>query len=213
MAQKHLRYTKPRRIFQPAQASKYISPFKCGPGDKFVIACRVTRQWQKPHLAHQEAKLRRAVKKCGGTVVHAHCRRACGDWPVWLGYAVEVAKQHGAKLLAESTDRFLRSSDYDPKRYPNARPHRVDFATNPIGSTLLGLLTWAGVLHVERYFASLPTAAACCSVNRCVPCPSSAVKSVDLKTISLGRMSNEKSCLHVYCVSRHGDIVGHDVHH
>lgn len=44
-----------------------------------------------------------------------------------LRAAIEVARERGAIVVAESTDRFIRSVDYDPQTCPWAWPTEFDF--------------------------------------------------------------------------------------
>lgn len=123
-----------RRCLQPGKASKYISPIEAiQPGDRVVLWLRVSTQWQEANLDDQEANLRRVVEERGATVVAVvrYVGSSCGgerareDLLDRLADAAELARQHGAKLLAESTNRFVRPTWYDSK-LPKAQATELD---------------------------------------------------------------------------------------
>ena len=114
---------------RPGDASSYIS--KLGPqhaGRKVVLVCRVSRRHQsdRGNLKNQEANLRRAAESVGAIVVLVIRYVGSGVNPWWVERAAMFAQQHGAILLAESTDRFIRPLDYHSKRNPHAKPTRMD---------------------------------------------------------------------------------------
>jgi hypothetical protein len=81
-------------------------------GSKVVIACRVSHRENKSHLKDQERRLRGELESAGGKVVGV-VRRVHSGWkPEWLHVAVEIAKQHDAVILAESTSRLIRHRNW-----------------------------------------------------------------------------------------------------
>jgi hypothetical protein len=96
------------------------------PGDKVVLYCRVSIRDNKLNLADQEAALRAAVAARGASVVEVvHVQQGGAD-SSWLANAVAMAKAHGAKLVAESTDRFKRHRDYHSVDYPDLQATEDD---------------------------------------------------------------------------------------
>lgn len=111
------------------KASLYIRPFKVRPGDRFVLCCRVStrRQDHQGNPRDQERNLRREVEPRLGAVIEVITHVGSGWDPQWLTNATAVAVQHGATLLAESTDRFLRSPRYHSSKRPDELPTEEDF--------------------------------------------------------------------------------------
>lgn len=104
-----------RRQPKTGVASNYISRFNLRPGDIVALWCRVSTPWQqrRGHLADQEATLRRAVAAAGAHVAVVVPWEGSGADSTSLAYAAAEAQRHGATvLLAESTDRFVRSARY-----------------------------------------------------------------------------------------------------
>lgn len=97
-------------------------------GTRVVLWCRVSSRLQNANKnnADQEAELREAVEKRGGTVVDTvpHEGRVV-DADAELYQAANLAARKGAVLLAESTSRFARHPHYLPK----VRPHLTPTAT------------------------------------------------------------------------------------
>lgn len=123
-----------RRSMQPGKASKYIRSIEAiQPGDKVVLWLRVSTHWQEDNLDDQEANLRRVAEKRGATVVDVvrHTGSSCAgerareDLLDRLADAAELARQHGAKLLAESTNRLVRPTWFDSK-LPKAQATELD---------------------------------------------------------------------------------------
>lgn len=106
-----------RRRFKPGRASDYIclAAKYLKPGTRVVLCLRVSRYAQKRHgnLADQEANLRKAVARRGAIVVAVVRHVGSGYDPDWLAVAAGRAAVHGAVLLAETTDRFIRTRLYD----------------------------------------------------------------------------------------------------
>jgi len=117
-----------RRRVLPGKARKYISLFRIKPGDKVIIACRVSTgpQEDKMNLDDQERFLRRQVERSGGTVIGVVKRSISGVDPFWLGKAVALAKKTGTIILAESTDRFIRHPSYHSKNEPDWQARHID---------------------------------------------------------------------------------------
>jgi DNA invertase Pin-like site-specific DNA recombinase len=114
----------------PGKASNLIRQAKSEikPGDKVVLCCRVSHctQNHNGNLRDQEARLRRCMKKVGAVVmaVCTHVGSGVDKWSV-LQAATE-AREHGAKLVAESTDRFIRHEDYHSSKNPDAQARETD---------------------------------------------------------------------------------------
>lgn len=115
-----------------AKASNYISHIDdVSQGGVYVRCTRGSTPSQRSHLAEQFSLLEVEVLKRGGVIVTppelpiGHVGN--GKDPSWLTPYARIAKEHGAKLLAESTDRFIRSAEYHPHTHPHVRPSKWDF--------------------------------------------------------------------------------------
>ena len=120
----------------PGKASNYIAPVSViQPGDKMVIYCRVSEHTQNHNgnLNDQELNLRNELAKLGAIIVGVVRREKSGWDCKWLAEAVEKARAHGAKLVAETTSRFIRNPDYHSKNAPDAQATKED---------LQGLAVW-----------------------------------------------------------------------
>ncbi|MCH9652586.1 MAG: recombinase family protein [Planctomycetes bacterium] len=95
----------------PGDASKYISYDCIKPGDQVVLYCRVSTRQQNytGNLDAQERYLRTQVTERGAIVVTAVQCVGSGFYPFRLAYAASLAKQSGAKIVALTTDRFIRN--------------------------------------------------------------------------------------------------------
>src|SRR5690242_5091714 len=95
-------------------AGFYIKPFSVSRGQKFVIVCRVStrQQARRRNLYGQAKELRKAVESKGGIVLRIYRMTCSGFYPRWLEEPATLARKHGATLLAESTDRFIRHTSY-----------------------------------------------------------------------------------------------------
>lgn len=132
--------TRPRVLFRdlfqddtpPGKASEYITSIKLlvknGQINNVVLWCRVSAhgaQKRRENVRDQEKFLRRISKELGLTVIACFRCTESGwdlDNPVLAG-AIRYARLNDAVLLAESTDRFLRSRDYKTeKNFNNAIP-------------------------------------------------------------------------------------------
>ncbi len=107
-----------RRWLACGKASNYIKQANIKPGDKVVLVCRVSQreQKQRKNLEDQEANLRAEVAALDGIVVGVTHIQVSGFDPFWISRAVTIAQQHGAKLLAESTDRFVRHPAFNSSK-------------------------------------------------------------------------------------------------
>jgi len=105
--------------------SAYISSIETlKPSEKVVLWVRVSRRQQdhSGNLDSAEANLRAEAEKRGLDVVDVYRyvgsgKSACKQWydAAWL------ARDHGAKLLAETTNRFIRHPLFHSKDYPSAQ--------------------------------------------------------------------------------------------
>jgi DNA invertase Pin-like site-specific DNA recombinase len=119
-----------KRRLSPGKASRYIKSFDTiSPGDKVVLWCRVSSHVQNRNgnLADQEWSLRCAAVQAGAEVLE-HFTAACSGvgWSSCLCEAVQYARKHGAKLVAESTDRFIRHPRYHSVCRPDAQARDVE---------------------------------------------------------------------------------------
>ena len=98
------------------------------PGDKVVLACRVSGREQKRrgNDTGQEAYLRHELERRGAVVVLVYRRTVSGFDPYWLCPAIEAAKQCGAKLVALTTNRLIRPPGYHSKENPTAQARQCD---------------------------------------------------------------------------------------
>jgi hypothetical protein len=128
-----LKYGDPQE--RPPAASRYIHHLEAlvsqRPNLKVVLWVRESgrvQEWRK-NLRDQEVWLRREVEALGGTVVDVFPAVVSG----WdndrsaFKLAAETVGQHGAILVAESTDRFLRSRSYSSSKNPSAQPNRTEW--------------------------------------------------------------------------------------
>ena len=97
-------------------ASQFIRHFETlKSGEVVVLPVRVSGTGQKKRMAGQEDALMTACELKGVTYVGLipFIGSASGkkreDWWSWIRKAVKKARAHKAKLLAFSTDRFIRS--------------------------------------------------------------------------------------------------------
>lgn len=116
----------PRQSQSPSTIINRIETIR--PGTLVVLWCRVSSGLQNVsgNNADQEADLRAAVEARGGIIVDlvAHAGRIV-DAEAVLYRAANLAAQHGAVLLAESTSRFIRHPRYHPKLRPHLMPTSV----------------------------------------------------------------------------------------
>jgi DNA invertase Pin-like site-specific DNA recombinase len=108
----------------PGQAGRFIKwANELKPGDKVLLCCRVSshKQCSEHNLADSEANLRREADQRQLVVVDTYCHLGSGWDRGWLCLAADKAKEQGATLLAESTDRFARHPAYHSSECPNVR--------------------------------------------------------------------------------------------
>ena len=119
-----------RRRFLPGKASNYIrhAVEDLRPGDKVVIAARVSRRAQKHrrNLNDAVAALIAKAERLGCDIVSIQRKVASGQDSIWLAPAVGKAQEYGAKILAESTDRLKRHQDYHSVKRPDAQATEWD---------------------------------------------------------------------------------------
>jgi len=102
-----------------------------------ILCCRVSghTQHHNGNLDGQAADLRRVAEQSGATVIDRQHHVGSGTDPYWLAPAVALAKEQGAKLLAECTDRFIRHPAYHSNDNPDAQARDEE---------LKDLAWWAG---------------------------------------------------------------------
>jgi hypothetical protein len=119
-----------RRWLERGDANKYISHAcdEIQQGDKVVLVCRVSTcgQNRSKNLTDQEAHLRQKMDRLGANVVGTVNHEGSGCDPSWLSQAATMAKKHGAKLLAETTDRLVRNPLYHSAERPNLQARESD---------------------------------------------------------------------------------------
>lgn len=105
----------------PGTASHHIRHAALSPGDKVILICRVStcQQDRNGNLLDQRVNLQRIAEQAGATVVDVLAVAASGFNPDWLFPATVQAMRTGAILLAESTDRFIRNSEFHSAKRPN----------------------------------------------------------------------------------------------
>ncbi|QDT82451.1 recombinase family protein [Gimesia chilikensis] len=117
-----------KRIFTPGDASKYITHDGIQQGDQVVLYCRVSTRQQKHsgNLDAQEKYLRTQMAKRGAKVVNVVRYVGSGFEPLRLPLAVMYAKQHRAKIVALTTDRFIRHESFKSTGTNKTRSFRVN---------------------------------------------------------------------------------------
>lgn len=111
------------------KASNYLLPFEIRyPGEPIIICCRVSErvQYSRGNHVDQAEALTAAVNAAGGRAVPSEPHKGSGTDPGWLTPAVALAQRLGARLLAETTDRFIRSQWYHSEWYPDAQASEHD---------------------------------------------------------------------------------------
>jgi len=128
----------PRGDTPPAgKASDYIGHAErdIKPGDKVVLYCRVSRHTQNRmgNLDDQERNLRREAARLGAIVVEDPILHEGPGWDAGeIMRAAALAREHGAKLLAESTNRYVRSGEYHGDENPDAQASEEELQFLPI---------------------------------------------------------------------------------
>ncbi|NLF72082.1 MAG: helix-turn-helix domain-containing protein [Candidatus Anammoximicrobium sp.] len=111
------------------KASNCIRPIDdLRPGDNVILCCRVSgcTQKRRNNLSDQEANLRQAVEQRGAVVVDVVKYVGSGWDPSWLRKPARQATEAGEKLVAESTNRFIRHLDYHSDNNPDAQASESD---------------------------------------------------------------------------------------
>jgi hypothetical protein len=111
---------------RPGKASDFIDTWDTlKPGDKVILALRESHPEQWPQIDDQEfLVLRPALKAIGVKVIGVIDRLGHGVVPIWLNRSAARAEKLGAKIVAESTDRLIRPSDYS--KYNQEAQARTD---------------------------------------------------------------------------------------
>ena len=112
------------------QAGDYIKHAidELRPGDRVILCCRVSActQDHDGNLANSVANLTERAEYFGAKVIWVKKYVGSGFDPWWLAWAVEFAKKNGAKLFAETTNRFIRNPGYNSAKNPYAQARDAD---------------------------------------------------------------------------------------
>ena len=121
---------------EPPPASRYVHHLEALVSQRrnliAVLWIRASgrEQRRRKNLRDQEASLRRNVAKRGVKVIHAF-RAVASGWDEDRGAFKQAAafarRHHGAILVAESSDRFLRNRRYSSSQNPSAQPTRAEW--------------------------------------------------------------------------------------
>jgi DNA invertase Pin-like site-specific DNA recombinase len=123
------------RRLEPGTASNYIrhlpALLKAGLVSCVVLYCRVSgwAQFRRGNAEDQEAYLRQLLEPLGIEVVEVFKEVGPG-WDLCrsqISEAIASARKHGAVVLAESPDRFLRSEHFHSKENQDALPTEAQF--------------------------------------------------------------------------------------
>jgi hypothetical protein len=91
-----------------------MAKWQPSPGQRVVLCCRVSwvNQHRRGNLTDQESYLRQ-IAESQGMIVVGVVKYVGSDWdPIWLSRAAHIAQQHGAILVAECANRFIRHLAY-----------------------------------------------------------------------------------------------------
>jgi hypothetical protein len=113
-----------QRPIEPGDASQVFQPFRVRQGEKFVLCVRVSNRERKANLKGAEKNLRWRVERRGGIVVDVVSHQGSGVDSSWIRQAALIARQHGATLLFESTDRAIRSTMFHSQDRPDRQPNQ-----------------------------------------------------------------------------------------
>jgi hypothetical protein len=134
-----------RRRLQPGKARNFISyaSDEIAPGDKVVLWLRVSTHPQNRtgNLEDQEANLRLRMVELNAVVMDVVKHEGSGCELFRLTKAAQIAAKYGAKLVAESTDRFIRHPGYHSKEYPDLQARDVDLKELPLWTDGVKLVT------------------------------------------------------------------------
>lgn len=121
-----------RRRLLPGDASAFFT-HGVGAGDRVVLLLRVSHCKQEPAKKFRDAErqLRAYCAEVGAVVVDVVRINGSGWWTeprAWLELqrAFDLARQHDATILAESTDRFVRHPAYHSAARPYAQARDCD---------------------------------------------------------------------------------------
>ena len=141
------------RIVTPGDASAYITHDGIQKGDRVVLFCRVSTRQQNHsgNLEGQEHYLTDQMHARGAIVVCVEKYVGSGLDPLHLIQAAKIARQCSAKIVALTTDRFIRHEFFKATRAKN-RQLRV----NQYGLELLqDIATGVELVTLEDPNASL----------------------------------------------------------
>lgn len=147
-------------LLQHGTASEYIMHDGIERGDRVVLACRVStcEQHRDRNLADQELHLRQEMERRGAVVVDVVREVGPGCYPSWLARAADIARRRGAKVVAESLSRLIRSPYYHSVDDPDARPRTSDLddlRASTKGVELVTLLDPDATPRQERGYQSI----------------------------------------------------------
>lgn len=120
---------------RPGRASDYIEHWEDlvqrGAATSVVLYARSSHRTQdrRGNLSQQLAGLREQMKRYGVLIV-AEFKETGSGWEIdreRLKAAARRARKTGTVVVAESTDRFIRSKNYHSKKNPSARPTVAEF--------------------------------------------------------------------------------------
>lgn len=149
-----------RRAEHRGLASNHIKHFDDIPsGAHCVICCRVSggEKKRKRSLRYSEKHLREAVSRHGSQTVGVVSYIGSGFEPYWLVRAARLAREHGAILLAETPNRFIRHRGYHSVRWFDAQARECELeelACVTEGVTLATLMQPDATAGEERSYAT-----------------------------------------------------------
>lgn len=135
---------------EPGPVLDVIQAFNVTPGERILLTCRASsdKQALKGSLDDQATELRRAVEEKGGVVVGTVKCVWSGSDPMWLRRVARLAKEKGATILAESTNRLIRNAHYHDRAPRQADLDELVFHTR--GARLMTLLSPDADEHLQR---------------------------------------------------------------
>ncbi|MBL7186678.1 MAG: recombinase family protein [Phycisphaerae bacterium] len=120
---------------------------------KAVLTARVSERFQdhKGNLDGQLSRLRKFAHENGITIVGEYKWVGSGSWkePGDREAAADLAIPQGAVLLAESTDRFIRSVYFNTKENPSVQPTDAEY--QDLRNATKGVIL-ATVLHPDTHW-------------------------------------------------------------
>lgn len=116
------------RQMRPAVAAHHITHDGIKNGDRIVLYCRVSHrnQYMKGNLDSQVKHLTAKMVERGAFIIDIvrHVGNGEDPWSVWQ--AAKIAKTAAAKIVAVSTDRFVRNPDFTLAGAPWQRVARAN---------------------------------------------------------------------------------------